>query len=102
MFLLWVFSIRICDRGDSDAWLNSLYRLQRLHFRPKANCSVDSWSQSSQDMKYIQLQHEQTTEKDETRPKRMAIPRFLRVRGGFVWREWRVLMNILAVVDHAN
>ena len=33
----------------------------------------------SQDMKCIQL-HEQTTEKDETSPKRMAIPSFLRVR----------------------
>ena len=80
MILLWVFSIRICDRGDSDAWLNSLYCLQRLHFPPKANCSVNSWSQSSQDMKYIQLQHEQTPQKDEPGPKRKAIPSFLSVR----------------------
>ena len=34
----------------------------------------------SQDMGCIQLQHEQTTEKDETSPKRMAIPSFLSVR----------------------
>ena len=52
MLLLCAFSIRRCDRGDSDAWLNCLYCLRRLHFPAR--------SQSSQAMGCIQLQHEQT------------------------------------------
>ena len=87
MFLLWVFSMKICDRGDSDAWLNCLYCLQRLHFPARSQLIV-WWTHVAKLSRHGM--HSTLGWWPFWEP------------GHFVGREWRVLMNILAVINHAS